>query len=84
MYIEFRLPNGAAGQAALHAKMLIDQGLTEWYEQYSIPFKTKEVKYTYRVIFDDPANYSFWALTWVSTNYATGRWSLKEPMNPPK
>jgi len=84
MYIEFRLPNGAGGQTALYSKILIDQGLIDWYEKYSIPYKTKIVKYTYRVIFDDPDSYSFWALTWVSKNYATSRWSLKEPMKSPK
>lgn len=83
MYIEFRLPNGSAGQAAAHSKRLIDIQMQEWSELHEIPYKTKLVKYTYRVIFDNPENYSFWALTWEPRSYSARRWSLIEPMSPP-
>lgn len=85
MYIEFQLPNGAAGQAAAYSMRFISNQMKAWSQEYDIPYKTKQVKYTYRVIFDDPATYSFWALTWVPASMAASRWRLVDPMaRPPK
>lgn len=87
MYIEFVLPTGAGGMAAAHASLLIRRSLEEWAEHYNVTFKTKPVKYTLRVFLETPDQYTLFALTWSDfrgNTYATSRWSLVEPMNPPK
>jgi hypothetical protein len=86
MYVEFRLTanddrSSIRAELALH---LINRDLHAWSDKYNIPYKTKVHKLTKRVIFDDIETYSFFALTFESTSYTASRWSLVEPMNPPK
>ena len=86
MYVEFRLTvnddrGSIRAELALH---LINRDLHAWSDRYNIPYKTKVHKLTKRVIFDDPEIYSFFALTFESTSYSAARWSLIEPMSPPK
>ena len=64
MYIEFQLPHGAAGQAAAHALMRIRKDLATWCEIYGIPYTEKTVKYTHRVCFNSPQEYTLFLTSW--------------------
>ena len=64
MYIEFKLSQGAAGQAAVHALYMIRKDLVSWATKYSIKYTEKTIKYTHRVTFDDDSYYPFFAMTW--------------------
>ena len=64
MYIEFKLPQGAGGQAAAWANRILNNALHDWSDRYQIPYNTKVVKYTKRITFDDDRHYEFFALTW--------------------
>jgi hypothetical protein len=66
MYIEFHLPSGAGGQAAGHNLAHIKRELRAWSQRYQIPYTEKTVKYTHRVCFNSPDEYTFFALTWDS------------------
>ena len=85
MYIEFTLPTGAGGQAAIMVNHLLNKELHDWSDQYGIPYNTKVVKYTKRITFDDNETYSFFALTWNPKNkkYRNNllKYRLIEPMN---
>ncbi len=83
MYIEFSLPNGAAGQAAGHANMIINNELVLWSQKYEIPYKTKIVKYKKRVTFEQDEHYSLFAMTWNPHRrfYALGRWRIVSDLN---
>jgi hypothetical protein len=86
MYVEFRLTanddrSSIRAELALH---LINRDLHAWSDKYDIPYKTKVHKLTNRVFFDKLETYSFFALTFVPTSHTASRWSLIEPMNPPK
>lgn len=64
MYIQFRLPTGAGGLAAGTTANNLKRHLETWSDRYGIPMRTKAVKYTLRVTFNDDAHYQFFALTW--------------------
>jgi hypothetical protein len=83
MYIEFSLPQGAAGQAAAHANRIITLALHDWSDKYNIPYNTKLHKYMRRVTFDDDAHYSLFAMTWNPDKkfYALGRWRIVSDLN---
>ena len=83
MYIEFSLPQGAAGQAALHANRIITLALHEWSDRYEIPYNTKTIKYTKRITFDDDAHYAFFAMTWNPGKryHALNRWRIVSDLN---
>ena len=83
MYIEFSLPTGAGGQAALHANRIITLALHEWSDRYNIPYNSKLHKYFKRVTFDDDAHYSLFAMTWNPDQryYALGRWRIVSDLN---
>lgn len=83
MYIEFSLPNGAAGQAAAHANYIITQALHDWSDRYNIPYNVKNIKYFKRITFDDDAHYSLFAMTWNPDRkfYALSRWRIVSDLN---
>jgi hypothetical protein len=83
MYIEFRLPQGAGGQAALHANNIINAELHKWSDRYDIPYNVKNVKEFKRVTFDDEAQYAFFAMTWNVDKkfYALARWRIVSDLN---
>ena len=82
MYIEFGLPTGAAGQAALHANAIITRALHEWSDRYQIPYNVKNVKYFKRITFDDDALYPFFAMTWNPANKPfLSRWRIVSDLN---
>lgn len=86
MYVEFRLASkdDSSGNRVEITLYLINRDLHTWSDKYDIPYKTKIHKLTKRVMFDDPETYSFFALTFEPTSYTSQRWSLVEPMSPPK
>ena len=82
MYIEFSLPQGAAGQAALHANHIINRALHEWSDRYEIPYNVKNIKYFKRITFDDDSSYAFFAMTWNPANKSyLDRWRLVSDLN---
>lgn len=83
MYIEFSLPNGAAGQGAAEANHIITYYLHEWSDRYNIPYNVKNVKYFKRITFDDDAHYSLFAMTWNSSKdyYVLSRWRIVSDLN---
>ena len=83
MYIEFSLPNGSAGQATAHSLIIIRKALVEWGLKYNIPYTEKTIKYTHRVCFDDPNQYSFFAMTWNPDRryYVLGKWRIVSDLN---
>lgn len=64
MYLEFKLPSGANGQAAQYVHMMLIRNLQHWSNSQDIAYKTKIHKWTVRVTFDDNKHYSVFALTW--------------------
>jgi hypothetical protein len=64
MYIEFVLPNGAGGMAAGHAAGALKKEIAAWAEKYSITYKTKIHKYTFRVCLESDEQYTFFQLSW--------------------
>lgn len=74
MHIEFRLPNGAGGQAASFAKHLITNALAEWGAKRKILYRTRIDGYTYKVFFDNPAEYSIFAMTWETQGLHSLSW----------
>ena len=68
MYIEFRLPQGAGRETAYYALAVIQNEITKWLEQHSLPCKQKTIKYTHRLTFDDDHYYTLFALTWNPKN----------------
>lgn len=84
MYVEFKLPTGAAAAAAAHANHVINRALHEWSDRYNIPYSTKIIKYTKRITFNNDAHYAFFAMTWNPDNKVSilSRWRLiNDPNN---
>ena len=83
MYIEFSLPQAAAGQAAIHANHIINGELHAWSDRHNIPYNVKNIKYFKRITFDDDAHYSFFAMTWNPGKryYALSRWRIVSDLN---
>lgn len=83
MYIEFSLPRGAGGTHAAQASYIIERALEIWAEQYRVSYKTKIIKQTKRVTFDDDTYYSLFAMTWnLEREYVTlGRWRIVSDLN---
>ena len=82
MYIEFRLPNGAGGMAAGHALHILRQEITTWAAKYDVEFKTKVVKYTMRLCFENPEIYTLFQVSWDPPhNVRVLDYILVEPMS---
>jgi hypothetical protein len=83
MYIEFSLPQGATGQAAIHANGIITRALHNWSDRYEIPYNVKNIKYFKRITFDNDAHYAFFAMTWNPGKryYALSRWRIVSDLN---
>ena len=82
MYIEFGLPTGAAGQAAMHANRIITHALHEWSDRYNIAYNSKNIKYFKRITFDDDAHYTLFSMTWNPKNHSfLSRWRIVSDLN---
>ena len=79
MYIEFRLPNGSAGQAAAHACRIIRMELADWAARYDVPYKTKIHKYTLRVSLLGEQDYVHFQLSWDPKHRLGRDYVLVEP-----
>ena len=85
MYIEFTIPSDRGGVPAHYTDLSLKQNLKSWSERYNIAYRTKDIKYTVRVTFDDDRHYEFFALTWNPKadnflSYLTN-YRFVEPMN---
>ena len=58
MYIEFKIE----AHDYVHSALMFD--IVKWAEKYDIQYKTKTIKQTIRVTFDDDRHYTLFALTW--------------------
>lgn len=85
MYIEFRIPSGGGGMPAQYANYWLRQNLQAWSERYNVEYRTKHIKYTVRVTFDDDKMYDFFAMTWRPKSQhmqnVLEQYRLIEPMN---
>ena len=66
MYIEFKLPNGAAGQAAAHYNSKIRLFIAEWAAKHHIHDYTFAIvdKYRLQCRLAQEQDYTVFALTW--------------------
>jgi hypothetical protein len=79
MYIEFWLPSGAGGMAAAHAIKLIKKEIEAWASKYNVTYRTKAVKYTFRLSFNDERDYVHFQLSWNPDNHVAKRYTIVEP-----
>ena len=78
MYVQFNLPNGAGGMAAGHALSIIRREIEQWSTQYNIPFRTKLVKYTFRLCLERQQDYVMFQLSWNPKNVWAKNYQLVE------
>lgn len=64
MYIEFRLPRGAGGMAALHASYYIRQRMREWADAHNIKITGEHTGYRMTYMFERDSDYTVFALSW--------------------
>ena len=85
MYIQFNIPSDGGGMPAQYVNYWLKHNLKFWAERYNITYRTKDIKYTVRVTFDDDKLYDFFALTWNPKSdqmqSALTEYKLIEPMN---
>jgi hypothetical protein len=80
MYIEFSIPSGGGGMPAQYTNHWLKHNLKSWAERYSITYRTKDIRYTVRLTFDDDKLYDFFALTWNPRNPELKNYRMIEPM----
>ena len=73
MYIEFPI-------YTFNDRDNLELDLRTWSERYDIAYRSKHIKYTLRITFDDDASYSFFAVTWNPTSSRGLEYQLIEPM----
>jgi len=64
MHIEFRLPTGAGGQAAIYGCSILNRELAVWSEFYGFEYTKTVSHYKISIEFPDPRAYTVFALTW--------------------
>ena len=67
MHIEFKLPSGAGGQAALYSCSVLNRELARWRDLYGYTYKTEVTYYKLSLRFDDARAYTWFALCWPLT-----------------
>jgi hypothetical protein len=77
MYIEFSLPSGHA----IIARQLIKAEVSTWAERFDIKFKTKTVKYTYRIILNSAEEYTLFGTSFEPRTEWKPTWRFVEPMS---
>jgi hypothetical protein len=65
MHLEFRLPTGAGGQAALYSCSVLVHELEQWSTAYGFNYTTAITYYKMTVEFEDPSAYTHFALSWI-------------------
>lgn len=73
MYIEFRLPSSIPWIW----QSVIDEDVQKWAEKFDVPYKTKTVKYTHRIILTCQEHYTLFGLSFDPTY----DWRFVEPMS---
>lgn len=76
MYLEWKLPEGVA----YTMRVWLHKEIQNWSEKYDIPYKTKTIKLTYRLILKSEEEYTFFALTWNPQEHRWLDYSIKDPM----
>ena len=61
MYLEFQLPNNGGYDATLAAYKI---AVARWAKKQGIAYIDKNIKYKYRVTFDQDKHYTVFTLTW--------------------
>jgi hypothetical protein len=61
MYLEFQLPNDGGYGATLAAYKI---AVARWAKKQGIAYVDKNIKYKYRVTFDQDKHYTVFTLTW--------------------
>lgn len=64
MHIEFKLPSGAGGQAALYSCSTLNRELARWQTLYGFEYTTHVTYYKLTVEFTDERAYTVFALSW--------------------
>lgn len=75
MHVEFRLPSGAGGQAALYSCSVLNRELERWQNLYGFSYTTEITYYKLTVNFTDQRAYTMFALSWVCPQV---RWEIVE------
>jgi hypothetical protein len=65
MHIEFSLPTGAGGQAALYSCSVLNRELEKWSMLYGFGYTTEITYYKMTVAFVDERAYTHFALSWI-------------------
>lgn len=79
MYIEFWLPSGAGGMATGYAVSVIKQEIESWAQKYHVAYRTKVVKYTLRLSFNNQQDYVHFQLSWNPSHIVSTRYTIVEP-----
>ena len=77
MYIEFALERDQQGYYSEFDLMVIKRDIQKWAKKHGIPFKTKSIKYTVRVVFEDDSLCNFFALSYTGP----GKFRIVDPLN---
>lgn len=75
MHVEFRLPTGAGGQAALYSCSVLNRELERWSGLYGFSYTTEITYYKLTVNFTDERAYTHFALSWICPQV---RWQILE------
>lgn len=64
MYLEWRIPYGAGGDAASTFVTRLANHLEQWSQKWNIAYRTKIHKYNFRMTMDLDQHYDWFMLTW--------------------
>lgn len=64
MYIEFKLPTGAGGMAALHASRHIRARVQAWADWHNVKITSIHSGYRMTFMFEHDHDYTVFALSW--------------------
>lgn len=67
MHIEFRLPSGAGGMAALHASKHIRDRVQAWAAEHNVKITSAHTGYRMTFILAEERDYTLFALSWQSS-----------------
>jgi len=82
MYIEFQLPKqpNEFNHGANYAAMCISADISTWVEKHQIAYhKTKQHKYTIRLILENDKAYSHFSITWEPKYSFSKDFNFKNP-----
>jgi len=65
--------------AAAHAVNVIKKEIASWASKYNVEYRTKVVKYTFRLSFNNEQDYVHFQLSWNPDSFAAKRYTIVEP-----